>query len=152
MLCDDAAPAGDDTLTPDDAVIVLEELLPAETQSYILGLKLKLPLHIVESICATHSQPRDRLLQVLIAFTQQVEPRPTWRVIVDALRSPTVNLTQLAMKVEAAHFPNPTSTRDTRDIPPDTATSTGTLSRELILIHTLITRLSYHSHEVRSGL
>ena len=145
IVFDDAAPAGDDTLTPDDAVIVLEELLPAETQSYILGLKLKLPLHIVESICATHSRPRDRLLQVLIAFTQQVEPRPTWRVIVDALRSPTVNLTQLAMKVEAAHFPNPTSTRD---IPPNTAISTGTLSRELILIHTLITRLSYHSREV----
>ena len=32
-----------DTLTPDDAVDVLEELLPAQNKSYELGLKLKLP-------------------------------------------------------------------------------------------------------------
>ncbi|CAI8041005.1 hypothetical protein GBAR_LOCUS22788 [Geodia barretti] len=36
------------------------------------------------------------------------EPRPTWRVIVDALKSSAVNLPQLAMTVEAAHFPDTT--------------------------------------------
>ena len=32
------APSGDETLMPDDAVDVLEELLPARNQSYELGL------------------------------------------------------------------------------------------------------------------
>ena len=98
---------------------VLEELLPAQNQSYELGLKLKVPEHEVESIHSTYAKPRNRLLHVLIAFTKQAEPRPTWRVIVDALRSRAVNLPHLAERVEAAHFPNLTATRD---VPPQ---STG---------------------------
>ena len=91
---------------------VLEELLPAQNRSYELGLKLKLPQSEVESIHSQHPQPRQRLLHILIAFANQTEPKPTWRVIVEALRSPAVNLPELAKKVEAAHFAEPTSTHD----------------------------------------
>ena len=119
-----AAPTGDEPLTPDDAVNVLEEILEAQNQSYVLGLKLKLPLHFVEDIYEKHSQPRDRLLQVLTAFLQQVDPRPTWRAIVAVLKSPAVNLPQLAMKVEAAHFPDPTTSREAPP-PPEVTTSSG---------------------------
>ena len=112
-----AAPAGDEPLTPDDAVNVLEEILEAQDQSYVLGLKLKLPLHVLEDICEKYPQPRDRLLQILTAFLQQVDPRPTWRAIVAALRSPAVNLPQLAMRVEAAHFPDPTASPEATAIP-----------------------------------
>ena len=38
------------TLTPDDAVDVLDEILEAQNQSYVLGLRLKLPLHVVDAI------------------------------------------------------------------------------------------------------
>ena len=106
------APTGDEPLTPDDAVNVLEEIIEAQNQSYVLGLKLKLPPHVVEAICEKHSEPRDRLLQILTAFLQEVDPRPTWKAIVAALRSPAVNLPQLAMRVEAAHFPDPTASRE----------------------------------------
>ena len=109
-----AAPAVNETLTPDDAVDVLEELLPAQDKSYELGLKLKLPHHEVESIHSLYSKPRSRLLHILIGFTNQTEPRPTWRVIVEALRSPAVNLPALARRVEAAHFPDTTATRDVK--------------------------------------
>ena len=98
------APAAPGTLTPDDAVDVLEELLPAQNKSYELGLKLKLPHHVVEAIHDTYSKPRSRLLHVIIEFTKQIEPRPTWRVIVKALRSRVVDLPALANTVEAAHF------------------------------------------------
>ena len=107
-----AAPAEDVTLTDRDTDAVLEELLPAQTQSYVLGMKLKLQLHEIEAIHVRYSEPRDRLLQIIIAFLRQAEPRPTWRVIVNALNSPVVNLTALARRVEAAHFPDPTATRD----------------------------------------
>ena len=93
-----------ETLTPDRATGVLEELLPAQNQSYVLGLKLNLPLHEVEAIHQRYLDPRDRLLHVIIKFLQQTEP--TWRVIVEALKNPIINLPGLASKVEAAHFPN----------------------------------------------
>ena len=98
---------------------VLEELLPAQNQSYVLGLKLGLPLHDVEGIHYHYYNPRDRLLKVIMEFLKQEQTGPTWRVIVDALRSPAVNLPRLAKRVEAAHFPDPTSTRD---VVPETTT------------------------------
>ena len=82
------------TLTPDDAVEVMEALLPAQNKSYELGLKF--------NIHSTYSKPRSRLLQVIIEFTKQTEPRPTWKVIIDALGSPAVNLKALANTVEAS--------------------------------------------------
>ena len=100
---------GKGVLTPNDAVQVLEELLPAQNQSYELGLKLKLPPHEVESIDSTYSKPRQRLLRIIMLFLNQVDPKPTWRVIVDALKSPVVNLPQLSSTVEEAHFPVTTS-------------------------------------------
>ena len=99
----------------EDAVDMLDELLEVQNKTRIFGLKLKLPVHVVDSIHSTYSQPGDRLLQILIEFTRQVDPRPTWRVIADALKSPAVNLPHLAKKVEAAHFPDPTST-PSRDV------------------------------------
>ena len=114
---------GDEPITPDDAVNILEEIVEAQNQSYALGLKLKLPPHVVDVIHENHSLPRDRLLQVIIEFTNQLDPRPTWRAIVAALRSPAVYLPQLAMRVEAAHFPDPTASRDAP--PPEATTSTG---------------------------
>ena len=91
---------------------MLEELLPAQNKSYELGLKFKLPQHVVEAI---HSKdiPADKcLLRILIKFLQQVNPRPTWRVIVEALKASAVNLPGLAARVETAHFPDSTATRD----------------------------------------
>ena len=107
-----AAPAVHDTLQPDDARIILEALLDAQNHSFMLGLMLNLPVREVEAIFTKHSDPHDRLVHIIIAFLRQAEPRPTWRVIVGALRSPIVNLTALARRVEAAHFPDLTATRD----------------------------------------
>ena len=88
---------------------VLEELLPAQNKSYELGLKFKLQQYEVESIHSMYSNPRTRLLHILIEFTNQTERRPTYGVIIEALRSPAVNLPALASKVEAAHPPTPPS-------------------------------------------
>ena len=99
---------GGEVLTLNDAVNVLEELLPAENKSFQLGLRLNLEPHRIECIHSMYTEPESRLLRVVMLFLEQVEPRPSWRVIVDALKSPSVNLPQLAMAVEAAHFPDTT--------------------------------------------
>ena len=59
----------------------------------------------VEAIRDNTSDPQDRLYRVIIAFLRQEDPKPTWRAIVDALRSRPVNLPALARRVEDAHFP-----------------------------------------------
>ena len=106
----EAATTGDGVLTPNDAVQVVEEILPAQNKSYQLGLKLKLQPHQVENIHSTYANAEERLLRIVILFLNQVDPKPTWRVIVDALKSPLVNLPHLAREVETAHFPDTTST------------------------------------------
>ena len=103
------APSGDDILSPDDAMNILEELLEAQNQSRFLGLKLNVPEHVVEAIHTTYTHPKERLYYVLVEYLKQMQP--TWRAIVAALRSPAVYLPQLAQKVEAAYFPDPTSIR-----------------------------------------
>ena len=101
-------------LTPDDALDLLEELLPAETRSHELGLALKLQRRVVDDIHKNILDPRRRLFRVLHEFTSQLEPRPTWRVIVDALRSREVHLPALADRIEIVHiFPKSTETPPT---------------------------------------
>ena len=71
----------------------------------------------LESISKMYQDPKERFYQIILAFLRQAEPWPTWRAIVNALKSPIVNLTALAKRVEAAHFPDPTSSRS----PPTTS-------------------------------
>ena len=87
-------------------------------------MKLGLPQHVVNAIHSREMEPHMYLLKVISEFLNEVGSRPTWRVIVDALRSPVVRLHQLANEVEAAHFPD--------SIPihkavPDTPPTTGTV-------------------------
>ena len=100
------------TLAPDDAADIMEEILEAQNQSFWLGMKLKLPHHEVEAINSRQSEPRDCLFYVIIAFLKQAEPRPTWRVIVEALRNRVVGLSALARRIEVAHISDSTSTRE----------------------------------------
>ena len=102
----------DETLGPEDAGKILEELLDAQHQSHLLGLMINVNPHDVEAIQMTYQQPKDRLLHIIIAFLNQTQPRPTWRVIINALRSQIVNLPHLATSLEAAHFPDTTAVRE----------------------------------------
>lgn len=111
------AATGDETLSPDDAIHILEEILEAQIQSRYLGLKLNIPEHEVTSIHTRYANPKDCLYHILVEFLKQIDPRPTWKVIIAALRSPAVNLPQLAEKLEATHIPD---LRTTRDVLPET--------------------------------
>ena len=112
-----AAPAGDHILTESDAVNILEELTEALGHANILGVMLSIKPVELEAISKKYQDPKERFYQIILAFLRQAEPSPTWRAIVNALKSPIVNLTALAKRVEAAHFPDPTASRD----PPTTS-------------------------------
>ena len=111
-----AAPTGDETLAGEDEVEVLQALLRAKDKAFQLGLALNLPPYEVRSIRDNCTTPEDRLTRIVEMFLKQVEPRPTWKVIVNALRSPLVNLPTLAKEIEDAHFPNPTIMREVETI------------------------------------
>ena len=111
LFCTNTAPTADLILTVDDAADILGELLPAQNQSFLLGLRLKLQFYEVETIQKEYKDPKDRLLQTIIAFLKRAEPKPTWRVIVDALKNPTLGLPALVKKLEAVHFPTTDTTR-----------------------------------------
>ena len=88
------------------------------------------------AILAAYEKPLDRLLHITLKFLSHSEPPPTWRAIVNALRSSTVNLTNLAKRVEAAHFPDPTASRD----PPNTSgeSVTDVSNTQFTVVSTLV--------------
>ena len=101
-----------DELQEEDLADVLESLMKAKDKAYVLGLKLGLQPYEVRSICDNTAKPEDRLTRILEMFLKEAGLVPTWRVIINALRSDLVNLPRLAREIEAFRFPNPTSTRD----------------------------------------
>ena len=112
---------------------ILGELLDAQNSAHLLGLMMNVKPRDVEAIMNKYQDPKDRLYHIILAFLRQAEPsRPTWRVIVDALRSPIVNLTALARRVEAVHFPDSTATR-----PPPPATGES-VTRQSMSAHNVV--------------
>ena len=108
-------PKVDQVLTV-DAADILDELLPAQDQSLALGLKLISQPHLVLTIHRKHQEQRKRLHEVIITFLRQTQPKPTWRIIVDALNC--IQLPELAKKLEAAHFSADITTA--HDVEPET--------------------------------
>jgi hypothetical protein len=112
LLSPRAAPTCNEILQKGDLYVIVEALLEAKDKAYELGLRLKLSPDEVKSIRNTYQDPQERLTAIIEYLLKQVEPRPTWRLIVNALRSPLVDLPRLAEDVEAAHFPNSNATHD----------------------------------------
>lgn len=95
-------------LCPQDAMRILEQVLEAQNSSRYIGLLLKVPDYVVDSIHKEHLDSKDRLYRVIKEFLNGTDPKPTWEAIANALRNPIVNLSRLAKKIEDKFCP-PTS-------------------------------------------
>ena len=137
------------TLTPDDAVDVLEELLPAQNKAYELGLKLKLPQERVEGIQRLYSEPRQQLLHILVEFTNQEEPRPTRKTIVEALKSPAIDLPALARKIEASHVRKNSATGEPPLSPLSDQSGEDTPSLHFISTHFILILIVNHKTKLK---
>ena len=93
-------------LSDQDVAQVVKELFDVQTQSDRFGRVLKLPKATVDSIHQQYSDPRDRLFRIIDEFVKQVEPPPTWRVILEALRNPLIGQGNLAQQIEKKLFPD----------------------------------------------
>ena len=87
-----------------DLGTLVTELYEARTKSYFVGLNLNIPPDVLDTI-ESESGDDKRLLGVLKTALNRVEPRLTWRAVVEALKSPTVGLQLLAKKIEAKYCP-----------------------------------------------
>ena len=84
-----------------------EELLDSQNSAHLLGVMLNVKPRDFEAILNKYQDQKDRLYHYRLPGASGAQ-----RVIVGALRSRTVNLTALARRVEAGHFPDHTAIRD----------------------------------------
>ena len=95
----------DGILNQEDVPKVVCEILEVQTKSKTFGRVLGVPKVTVDSVHLQNSDPQECLFGVLDEFVKQVEPPPTWRVILEALRNPLIGQHRLAHNVEIKHCP-----------------------------------------------
>lgn len=76
---------------------------PAQTQSFILGRLIHLPLNEIEDIHSNFFDSFERIHEVILAFLRQKNYRPTWRDIIKALKNPMIQLSALAEEIEMSY-------------------------------------------------
>ena len=99
----------DRILSQDDVPDVVCDILDVQTKSDLFGRVLKLPATTVESIHQQYSNPQDRLFHIIDELVKQVEPPPTWRVILEALRNRLIGHSRLAQEIESKYCPCPST-------------------------------------------
>ena len=97
----------DRTLNQEDVPNVVREILEVKTKSKMFGRVLGLPKATVDSIHLQNSDPQECLFRVLDEFVKKVEPPPTLRVIVEALRNPLIRKHHLAQEIESKYCLHP---------------------------------------------
>ena len=93
------------TLTHADVTEVTGRLLEVSTKTDVFGRLLQLPKATIDSIHSQYTDPQRRLFHLLDEFAKQVEPRPTWSLILGALRHPLMKEHSLAQSIEDSLSP-----------------------------------------------
>ena len=89
------------SLSIDDLKVLQENLFVVSHKWYAIGLQLLLNADTLDNIISNcGSSPRDCLLEVLKKWLRRVNPYPTWKAIVDALKSAAVGEQMLAEQLE----------------------------------------------------
>ena len=89
----------DVTLSIQDLVDVQNMAWEARTKWYNLGLGLGLPADSLDAFDANAKKPEDSFRAMLSEWLRRHHPKPTWRALAKALKSPSVGLGQLAEQV-----------------------------------------------------
>ena len=130
----DTAEFGDRTLDQNDVAGVVREIINVQTKSETLGRVLELSKGKVDSIHHQCSDSQKCLFGVIDEFVAQLEPRPTWRVILNALRNPLIGQTRLAEEIEKNHRQLPPAKNGIQYIP-------ATAVYDLFSLHTVPTSM-----------
>ena len=88
----------------DDLVCVLEEILDVSADWYDLGLQLKVRSGTLDNIREDFSGPKHRLREMLKAWLTTGD-NPSWKTLIETLRTPLVGANQLAAALETKYCP-----------------------------------------------
>ena len=105
-------------LTSDDLGCVLGEVLDVSAQWYNLGLQLNVRTGTLDKIRTQFSDPNDQLREMLKVWLKTSD-NPTWKTLIDGLRSRIVGASQLAGDLETKYCP-----LDEMEVGGDTSVST----------------------------
>ena len=89
-------------LTVDDLGLVLEEIVDVSAQWYPLGLQLKVRTGTLDRIQTQFPDPRRQLLEMLKTWLTTGD-NASWKNLIDALRSRSVEESQLASVLETKY-------------------------------------------------
>ena len=87
-----------------DLKVVVKDLLPISNKWYDLGLEFDIGVDTLDNIKSLCADNMERLRECLKIFLKQINPTPTWKVIVKALSEPTIGHHQLAMELEEKYL------------------------------------------------
>ena len=80
---------------------LLNELHPVRATWFNIGLELGIPHTTLNSFQQMHAKPLDLMREMLMHWLDRtVDPRPTWEAVVKALRSPIVEMQNVAEQLE----------------------------------------------------
>ena len=92
-------------LTINDLTLVNEEVRDARAKWYYLCLELRLDPNDLDSISTScRGNPDDCLINALKSFLMRTQPKPTWKMIVNALNSRSVGFESLAEQIQEKYI------------------------------------------------
>ena len=87
---------------------VLRVLLDKAAKWYTIGLSLDMSPGELDTIKADCSGAEECLTKAIRKWHSNADPRPTWRALIDALKTRAVSESVLARQLEEKYFPNET--------------------------------------------
>ena len=91
------------SLSEADLSAVLQDIHPARTKWYNIGLQLGVLATDLDAIRAQYANPEDDLCEMLKKWLKVADPVPTWEAVVNALKNVTVEEFQLAERLQQKH-------------------------------------------------
>ena len=85
---------------------VRKELFDARAKWYDIGIELDIPTSTLKSIKSMYNSPADCLVDMLDTWLKQIDPKPSWKVLINALEQPTVAEKQLAKRLRHKYYPS----------------------------------------------
>ena len=88
------------SLSIDDLKVLQEKLFDVSNKWYDIGLQLLLNADTLDNIEANSGSTQHCLREMLKKWLRKVNPYPTWKAVVDALKSVVVGEQKLAQQLE----------------------------------------------------
>ena len=93
-------------LSDRDIRLVRREIYEVRAKWYDIGIELEVPTGTLKSIKSMYDSPAECLVEMLDTWLKQVDPKPSWRLLISALEQPTVGEERLAERLKHKHYPS----------------------------------------------